>query len=159
MQLYHHCIQSPLGQVLFTGTHTAITGIRFQDDLLTKSPNSNQVLLQAADELLAYFSGTLRQFSFPVACQGTPFQQRVWKNLQQIPFGHTISYKQLALQLGDVKCIRAAAAANAKNPLAIVIPCHRVVGSQGQLTGYAGGLHRKHRLLQHEATIAGTLLV
>jgi methylated-DNA-[protein]-cysteine S-methyltransferase len=102
-------------------------------------------------QLDEYFSGKRKTFNLPLAQPGTPFQQKVWELLYMIPFGKTISYHQLAMQYGDLKAIRAVASANGKNNLAIIIPCHRVIGSNRSLTGYAGGLWRKKWLLEHEA--------
>jgi methylated-DNA-[protein]-cysteine S-methyltransferase len=101
-------------------------------------------------QLEAYFAGRLRQFTLDLAPQGTPFQQAVWRALQDIPYGQTTSYGALARQLGNPKASRAVGAANGQNPLAIVIPCHRVVGSTGKLTGYAGGVDTKQALLAFE---------
>jgi methylated-DNA-[protein]-cysteine S-methyltransferase len=103
-----------------------------------------------------YFTGKRIVFDLSIYAHGTNFQQTVWEKLVQIPFAKTITYLQLAKRLGNVKSIRAAASANGKNPLAIIIPCHRVVGVDGKLTGYAGGLHRKQWLLEHEAKIKGS---
>lgn len=108
---------------------------------------------QAVEQLQQYFSKKRTSFDLQLAPQGTQFQQKVWKELERIPFGRTTSYQQMAHQLGDPKVIRAAAAANGKNPISIVIPCHRVIGSDGSLTGYAGGLHRKKWLLAHESPV------
>ena len=121
---------------------------------------SNAILLEAKAQLEAYFAGERRSFDLPMAPQGTEFQQRVWAELLKIPFGTTISYLELAHRLGDEKCIRAAASANGKNPIWLMIPCHRVIGSNGKLVGYAGGLWRKKHLLLHEMQFApqeGTL--
>jgi methylated-DNA-[protein]-cysteine S-methyltransferase len=109
-----------------------------------------QALRQAIDQIEAYFAGTLRQFRLALAPQGTPFQQAVWRALQDIPYGATTSYGDLARQLGKPQASRAVGAANGRNPLALVIPCHRVVGSTGKLTGYAGGLKTKEALLAFE---------
>jgi methylated-DNA-[protein]-cysteine S-methyltransferase len=103
-------------------------------------------------ELAAYFAGTLRIFTTPLAPQGTPFQHRVWNELRAIPHGETISYATLATRLADPNATRAVARANAQNPIAIFIPCHRVIGKDGTLTGYAGGLERKQALLELEST-------
>lgn len=108
------------------------------------------LLARAKAQLTRYFAGELQEFDLPLAPAGTEFQQRVWAELLKIPFGTTISYHELAVRLGDEKCIRAAASANGKNPLWLIIPCHRVIGSDGKLVGYAGGLWRKKKLLQHE---------
>ncbi len=109
------------------------------------------VLTDAVYQLNEYFLGTRKTFSLNLNPQGTSFQQKVWQELQNIPFGTTISYLTLSKRLGDPKAIRAVAAANGKNPLWIVIPCHRVIGSNGDLTGYAGGIWRKKWLLEHES--------
>ena len=101
-------------------------------------------------QLQEYFDGLRTEFSFKTAPDGTEFQKRVWQQLQKIPFGKTLSYLEFAKELGDVKAIRAVASANGKNPLWIVVPCHRVIGTDGSLTGYAGGLWRKKWLLEHE---------
>lgn len=108
-------------------------------------------LKPAVDQLAEYFEGKRTHFELKLNPEGTEFQKKVWKKLEEIPFGKTISYQQIANQLGDPKVIRAAASANGKNPIAIIIPCHRVIGSDGSLTGYAGGLHRKKWLLEHES--------
>ncbi|WP_306589658.1 methylated-DNA--[protein]-cysteine S-methyltransferase [Geothrix sp. 21YS21S-4] len=101
----------------------------------------------------AYFSGNLRDFNIPMLAEGTDFQRRVWKELQKIPYGQAISYLELARRLGDEKCIRAAARANGANPLIILIPCHRVIGSDGSLVGYGGGLDMKEYLLRLEGVL------
>ncbi len=104
-------------------------------------------------QLEAYFSSNLRDFNIPMHADGTEFQRRVWKELQKIPYGQAISYLELARRLGDEKCIRAAARANGANPIAILIPCHRVIGSDGSLVGYAGGLDMKEFLLRLEGVL------
>ena len=104
-------------------------------------------------QLEAYFSGNLRDFNIPMIVEGTDFQRRVWKELQLIPYGQAVTYLELARRLGDEKCIRAAARANAANPIAILIPCHRVIGSDGSLVGYAGGLDMKEFLLRLEGVL------
>ncbi len=109
------------------------------------------VLQTACRQLREYFEGHRTHFDFPIDPQGTEFQKTVWQALLDIPFGQTLSYMDLAKRLGDPKAIRAVAAANGQNPLWVVVPCHRVVGSDGSLTGYAGGLHRKKWLLNHES--------
>lgn len=108
------------------------------------------------EQLEAYWAGTLRAFDLPVAPAGTPFQQQVWAALRTIPFGETWSYGQLAGRLGRPSAVRAVGAANGRNPVFLVVPCHRVVGSTGSLVGYAGGLDMKRRLLDHERAVAWT---
>jgi methylated-DNA-[protein]-cysteine S-methyltransferase len=104
-------------------------------------------------QLEAYFSGNLRDFNIPMVAEGTEFQRRVWKELQKIPYGQAITYLELARRLGDEKCIRAAARANGANPISILIPCHRVIGSDGTLVGYGGGLDMKEFLLRLEGVL------
>lgn len=108
------------------------------------------LLRRAAEQLTDYFESGRRTFSLPLAPAGTPFQQRVWQELQRIPYGTTISYSILARRVGRPRAIRAAGAANGRNPISIVIPCHRVVGKDGSLTGYGGGLEKKRALLELE---------
>ncbi len=111
---------------------------------------STELLDQAEDQLRAYFAGKLRQFHIPLDMQGTDFQKQVWRQLQEIPYGETRSYRQIAAAIGQPNAVRAVGAANGSNPLAIVVPCHRVIGSSGKLTGYGGGLPLKKRLLELE---------
>lgn len=121
--------------------------------IIEKAHRFHDLLLKELEE---YFDGYRKHFSIPVQPEGTEFQQRVWRRLQTIPFGSTESYQELTNDLGNPRAIRAVAAANGKNPVAILIPCHRVIGKNGSLTGYAGGLERKRFLLQHEKRIVGT---
>ena len=128
-------------------------------DNVQKPPSSNKkqlppLLIQAIEQLIRYFHGELRQFDLPVHQEGTDFQKKVWNELLHIPYGRTISYADLSRKLGDPKVIRAAAGANGKNNVCIVVPCHRVIGSNNDLVGYAGGLWRKKWLLALENKIA-----
>ena len=111
------------------------------------------ILQKCIGELKDFFNGKLRQFTVPVIQPGTDFQQRVWAELMKIPYGVTVSYLELSKRIGDVKAIRAVGTTNGKNQVAILVPCHRVIGSNGTLTGYAGGLWRKQWLLEHELKI------
>lgn len=148
-------IPSPLGHILLTANHDQVIEIKFIGDALPLQAATTSLLQEASTQLQEYFEGSGTEFSFPFGQQGTPFQQRVWAALLDIPFGKTISYKTMAIRLGDEKCIRAAGTANGKNQLAIVVPCHRVVGTNGALVGYAGELWRKQWLLEHEAKHSG----
>lgn len=147
------CIASPLGTIAITGTDKGIESVSLLDEALEASKNIPAPLQTCAEQLNDYFNGSLNSFSLQLNPQGTAFQHNVWKALQQIPFGKTYSYMDIAKQLGDVKAIRAVGLANGRNPIAIIIPCHRVIGSNGDLTGYAGGLWRKKWLLEHELAI------
>jgi methylated-DNA-[protein]-cysteine S-methyltransferase len=142
-------INSPLGITKIVGDENgiAIISILSEGELSTNIPNELQ---EAVNQLQEYFSGKRIDFTFKLNPKGTDFQQKVWQELGKIPFGKTITYLDLAKKLGDPKVIRAAASANGKNPLWIVVPCHRVIGADGSLTGYAGGLWRKKWLLEHE---------
>lgn len=121
--------------------------------LVGRCPASDQAFKFLRTQLDAYFKGNLRTFNVPLAPEGTEFQLRVWKELQHIPYGKTISYLELSQRLGDVKAIRAVGRANGANPIAILVPCHRVIGADGSLTGYAGGLGRKRLLLELEGVL------
>lgn len=146
-------IQTPLGILELKGDETGLSAVTFIDDTISPSKNIPKVLLETVKQLNAYFNKERDHFDLPLNPKGTTFQNKVWQQLQIIPFGKTASYQQMANQLGDPKVIRAAASANGKNPIAIIIPCHRVIGSDGSLTGYAGGLHRKKWLLAHESPV------
>jgi methylated-DNA-[protein]-cysteine S-methyltransferase len=142
-------INSPLGITKIVGDENGISVISIlqEGEISTKIPKE---LKEAVTQLQDYFEGKRTDFTFKLNPKGTDFQQKVWQELLNIPFGKTMSYLELSKKLGDVKAIRAVASANGKNPLWIVIPCHRVIGTDGSLTGYAGGLWRKKWLLEHE---------
>lgn len=143
-------INTPLGPTEISGNEDGISSMRILDHVQPDSNDIPEVLIPAVEQLTAYFNGELEVFNLKLNPEGTPFQKKVWNALTQIPYGSTMSYLELSKILGDVKAIRAVAAANGKNPLWIVVPCHRVIGSDGSLTGYAGGLWRKKWLLEHE---------
>jgi methylated-DNA-[protein]-cysteine S-methyltransferase len=143
-------IKTPLGTTTIEGDENGISKISVVDDDLEVSETIPLELKKATEQLTEYFEGKRNGFDLKLNPKGTDFQKKVWTELQKIPFGKSISYLDLAKRLGDVKSIRAAASANGKNPLWIVVPCHRVIGSDGSLTGYAGGLWRKKWLLEHE---------
>ncbi|WP_338407018.1 methylated-DNA--[protein]-cysteine S-methyltransferase [uncultured Flavobacterium sp.] len=152
-------VKTPLGIAKISGDENGISVISVSDegDSRAKLEQAKQissiiptVLNEAVSQLKDYFDGNRTNFSFKLNPTGTEFQQKVWLGLLEIPFGKTMSYMELSKKLGDVKAIRAVASANGKNPLWIVVPCHRVIGTDGSLTGYAGGLWRKKWLLEHE---------
>ena len=142
-------IKTPLGIAKIIGDEDGISIISVSDEG-DSSSTIPMVLQEAVSQLNDYFEGKRNDFTFKLNPSGTEFQQKVWKGLLEIPFGKTMSYLELSKKLGDVKAIRAVASANGKNPLWIVVPCHRVIGTDGSLTGYAGGLWRKKWLLEHE---------
>jgi methylated-DNA-[protein]-cysteine S-methyltransferase len=146
-------IKTPLGFAKIVGDEYGISEISVSDegDVSITIP---AVLQESVSQLNDYFDGKRTNFTFKLNPLGTEFQQKVWRGLLEIPFGKTMSYLELSKKLGDVKAIRAVASANGKNPLWIVVPCHRVIGTDGSLTGYAGGLWRKKWLLEHETPTA-----
>ncbi len=143
-------INTPLGLTEIQGDENGISKIYIRDENVEITSKIPSKLKEAVLQLQEYFEGKRTHFTFLLHPSGTEFQKKVWQELLNIPFGKTCSYLELSKKLGDVKAIRAVAAANWKNPLWIVIPCHRVIGSDGSLTGYAGGLWRKKWLLEHE---------
>lgn len=147
-----YSINTPIGALSIYGDDSGISEVVFQESNIDseKIPNN---LKEAVTQLTEYFEGKRNQFNLQLNPKGTDFQKKVWQQLLEIPFGKTTSYQEMANKLGDPKVIRAAASANGKNPIAIIIPCHRVIGSDGSLTGYAGGLHRKKWLLEHESPV------
>lgn len=164
--------QSPLGLMFLGATENGICLVEFHDRIhlektllkLAESLNAqfveqeNQHLSQLKDELALYFDKKLQKFKVPLVFTGTDFQQKVFQSLLQIPYGNTSTYKKQAIFLGDEKAIRAVATANGLNKIAIVLPCHRIIGSDGSMVGYAGGIHRKEALLQLEGALQQTQL-
>lgn len=144
-------IQTPLGTAKIEGDANGLQAITVLNEREETTEIIPEVLEDAVYQLNEYFKGERKAFDLELNPEGTDFQKKVWGALLKIPFGKTISYLELSKTLGDVKAIRAVAAANGRNPLWIVIPCHRVIGSDGSLVGYAGGLHRKKWLLEHES--------
>lgn len=144
--------QSPLGQMILQANERGLTGAWFDQQTtlpaeLGEQSNDHLILQQAVTELEEYFSGNRQQFDVPTDAQGTDFQRQVWSTLKTIPFGDTWSYQDMAVAIDNPKAVRAVGLANAKNPVSIIVPCHRVIGKNGKLTGYAGGVERKEKLL------------
>lgn len=157
---YYSELPSPIGPITVLSDGIPITGLtmRAAADVTARGGEwieSDDRLAAAREQLAAYFAGELRTFSLKLAPVGTGFQQQVWKALQEIPFGETRSYGALAVSLGYAGSARAIGAANRTNPIGIVVPCHRIIGADGTLTGYAGGIDRKRFLLEHEAAVSG----
>jgi len=144
-------INTPLGVAKICGDESGISSLTVLNTDETISDIVPEILQDCVYQLQEYFNGNREHFNLKLNPKGTEFQKQVWKELQIIPYGKTVSYLEFSKQLGDVKAIRAVANANGKNPLWIIVPCHRVIGSDGSLTGYAGGLHRKQWLLEHES--------
>ena len=143
-------IKSPLGFTKIIGEEDGVVSVTILNSEEKITDIIPDLLEDCVIQLNEYFEGTRTKFDLKLNPEGTDFQKKVWKQLEQIPYGKTMSYLELSKQLGDVKAIRAVANTNGKNPLWIIVPCHRVIGSDGSLTGYAGGLNRKKWLLDHE---------
>ncbi|MBK9733564.1 MAG: methylated-DNA--[protein]-cysteine S-methyltransferase [Saprospiraceae bacterium] len=149
--LYTECIKSPIGILCIGASDSGLRFIKIIHEVNEKANNPNDITSSAAEQLTAYFNKQLKTFDVPLDLNGyTDFSVRVWMALRNIPFGQTISYLELSRLLGDTKAIRAVGTANGRNPIPIIIPCHRVIGSDGSLTGFALGLDIKRRLLALE---------
>jgi methylated-DNA-[protein]-cysteine S-methyltransferase len=156
MQMYSTYYHSPLGILRISGTESYISEVHFmnkEEEMITPH-YLPPALINCTEQFIQYFNGERRNFDLPINQLGTAFQQEVWIELRTIPFAKTISYLDLARKIGDSKATRAVANANGKNNIAIIVPCHRVIGSNKELTGYGGGLWRKKWLLEHETKVA-----
>lgn len=142
-------LKTPIGFLEILGSENGLTQINFLD-FNVRIQRTPACLKEAISQLNEYFYGKLDKFSIPLDLKGTSFQLKVWKELQKIPFGSTITYLEIAKKLGNIQTLRAVGGANASNPIPVIIPCHRVIGHNGKLVGYAGGLKRKKWLLEHE---------
>ena len=158
---------SPVGLLTIKATDKFVSAVLFDkrdsSEIVEKSGNQTKnhdhpILYKCCEQLQEYFKGTRTEFDLPLKQEGTVFQQKVWDELLRIAYGKTISYLELSKRIGDVKAIRAVGTTNGKNQIAIIVPCHRVIGSNGTLTGYGGGLWRKKWLLDHEAKFGGGVL-
>jgi methylated-DNA-[protein]-cysteine S-methyltransferase len=149
----HLTMESPLGLMAVSAVEEGLTYVHMGVEEMKDAwgpEEATPVLTAAVDQLEAYFGGDLLDFDLPLAAEGTAFQHRVWDELCRIPYGETCAYMDIAERIGDRKAVRAVGLANGRNPIAIIVPCHRVIGANGKLTGYAGGLWRKERLLSLE---------
>lgn len=157
---------SPVGELILTASDTALTGVFFPTSRRGPAPThhadwiegdgqglAGELLARAAQQLTEYFARARTTFDLPLEAMGSAFEHRVWNALRTIPYGATTTYGELARRLGDVNATRAVGAANAKNPIPIIVPCHRVVGAKGELTGFGGGLDRKRWFLEHEGVL------
>jgi len=156
---------SPIGDLVITASDSGLTGVWFpgKGPVAAARPDdergpASELLARASEQLAEYFAGTRTTFDLPLDAGGTAFERRVWDALRTIPYGRTLSYSELARRLGDPRATRAVGAANGKNPIPIIVPCHRVIGANGALTGFGGGLDRKRWLLEHEGALTTTLL-
>jgi len=148
--IFKTTIDSPIGTLELTANQDSLLSVSFTEDIAQISDFQPNILKETALQLDEYFKGVRKEFNLNLQPAGTEFQQNVWKQVKKVPFGETVSYLDIAMQTGSKNNTRAVGLANGKNPIPIIIPCHRVIGSNGKLTGYAGGLERKKWLLQHE---------
>jgi methylated-DNA-[protein]-cysteine S-methyltransferase len=156
---FYTTIESPIGALMLVGDRGRLRGLHFVEGRRRYEPRAGWVASaepfeEAARQLAEYFAGTRRAFELTLDAAGTPFQRGVWSALERIPYGETISYAELALRIGNPRAVRAVGLANGSNPIALVVPCHRVIGANGSLVGYGGGLERKTFLLDLERRIA-----
>lgn len=149
-EIFDQYISSPIGWLKISVTESALVSISFCEDEEESSPDTPAMMETVIQQLTEYFEGTRLTFYLPLSPEGSEFQKKVWNLVAEVPFGSTASYLDIALRSGSEKNTRAVGLANGKNPIPIVIPCHRIIGSNGKLTGYAGGLDKKRWLLQHE---------
>jgi len=151
-QTYSIFFNSPLGIIEITGDDSSVSGIDFVDENMDDLPENSEspALSKCASQLEEYFSGKRKTFDVPLKLDGTTFQEKVWEALKEIPYGETRSYQDIAIMTGNPRAVRAVGGANNKNPVGVIVPCHRVIGKDGSLTGYGGGLWRKEWLLEHE---------
>lgn len=157
MSVYTTCYHSPIGKIKISGTADYISQVIFVNENAPPVEISETIpplLIECTEQLIQYFQGVRRSFELPLNQQGTAFQQEVWTELMSIAYAKTVSYINIARRTGDPKATRAVANANGKNNLCIIVPCHRVIGANNELTGYSGGLWRKKWLLEHEKKIA-----
>ncbi len=147
-------INSPVGVLTLISSGKEITAVTFNGSATEDTGGHLSVLQECRQELEEYFAGVRKVFTVPLQPHGTDFRMNVWGKLLEIPYGETVSYSTLAIRTGDIKNVRAVGSANGKNPVAVIIPCHRVIGANGSLVGYGGGLWRKQWLLEHEARYA-----
>ena len=157
MTVYYSFLESPIQQLMLTSDGEALTGLRMIEHrhapVMTEAwrlDDNVRPFAEAKRQLAAYFNGELSEFDLPLILQGTDFQRLIWRELQKVPFGETMSYGQMAQRIGNPNASRAVGAANGRNPISIIVPCHRLIGSTGKLTDYGGGLERKEWLLTHE---------
>jgi methylated-DNA-[protein]-cysteine S-methyltransferase len=146
-------LNTPIGRLKICASKKGISTVVFIDDAERASAQANDLTRRCAGQLHEYFEAKRTSFNLPLDPSGTSFQRSVWSSLQSIHFGETASYKDIAISINKPKAVRAVGAANGRNPIAIIVPCHRVIGSNQSLTGYAGGLERKAWLLEHEGIV------
>ena len=151
MRSYYTSMESPVGRIVLVSNDTHLKSLSFINELIEEPDRLPEILLRTVHQLSEYFAGTRSVFDLDIDPDGSGFQKQVWQQLLKVPYGSTKSYREVAVSLGSSLNTRAVGTANGKNPIAIIVPCHRIIGSDGKMVGYAGGLDRKKWLLLHEA--------
>jgi len=151
MRSHYTSMESPVGRIVLVSNDTHLKSLSFSNEQVDEPDKLPEILLRTVHQLTEYFAGTRFMFDLDIDPDGSGFQKLVWQQLLKVPFGSTKSYREVAVSLGSALNTRAVGTANGKNPIAIIIPCHRIIGSDGKMVGYAGGLDRKKWLLLHEA--------
>ncbi len=150
---YFSYLESPIGLIEIISDSENLVSVNFVDKQSQKNVKGNKVTIATRKQLREYFKGKRKEFDLPILFNGTDFQKKVWDALLEIPFGAVATYSDIANMINNPKGVRAVGLANSKNPISIIVPCHRVIGKNGKLTGYAGGLERKEWLIEHEAKV------
>ncbi|MEI7830948.1 MAG: methylated-DNA--[protein]-cysteine S-methyltransferase [Prolixibacteraceae bacterium] len=151
MRSYFTSLESPVGRIVLVSNDTHLKSLSFSNEQVDEPEKLPEILLQTVHQLNEYFAGTRYQFDLELDPDGSSFQRMVWQELLKVPYGSTKSYREIALKTGSALNTRAVGTANGKNPISIIVPCHRIIGSDGKMVGYAGGLERKKWLLLHES--------
>lgn len=151
MRSYFTSMESPVGRIVLVSNETHLKSLSFSNEQVDDQDKLPEILLSTLHQLNEYFAGTLFQFDLKIDPDGSGFQKKVWGELLKVPYGSTKSYREIAVKTGSVLNTRAVGTANGKNPISIIVPCHRIIGSDGKMVGYAGGLERKKWLLLHES--------
>ncbi len=151
MRSYFTSLESPVGRIVLVSNDTHLKSLSFSNEQVDEAEKLPEILLQTVHQLNEYFAGTRYQFDLELDPDGSSFQRMVWQELLKVPYGSTKSYREIALKTGSALNTRAVGTANGKNPISIIVPCHRIIGSDGKMVGYAGGLERKKWLLLHES--------
>ncbi len=148
---FYSYFESPIGIVEIVADKNNLRAVKFIDELPEETKKGNKITISARKQLKEYFSGKRKKFDIPFEFKGSKFQNEVWKALTKIPYGSVVTYQDIAKLTGNEKAVRAVGSANGKNPIPIIVPCHRVIAKNGKLSGYAGGVERKEWLIEHEA--------
>ncbi len=154
-EIFYSYFESPIGFIEIIADKNNLKSVNFIEELPEEKRKGNKITISTRKQLKEYFAGKLKKFNVPISFNGTEFQNKVWKALTGIPYGSVVTYSDISKIIGNDKSVRAVGSANAKNPISIIVPCHRVIAKSGKLSGYAGGIERKEWLIEHEAKTTG----